>query len=316
MGTDSKIGWTHHTFNPWIGCTKIAPECEHCYAAEISNVYGFAKWGPNGTRRMKAAAAWREPFQWMRDAARAGERRRVFCASLADFFEDWPGDILSTRKRPLAHDGQGNWVEVAADDFEAQRVTMSDVRAKTFALIDATAAWLDWLLLTKRPHNVPRMWCSHVNTDGRPPSLLRRDNVWLGTSAGTQASLEKNVGPLKACHDLARVLFISGEPMLERVDYKPHLISSDGFAYMGPERGPVHVAHGGVGIGWLLLGLESGPKRRDPGVGVLLDAAEQATSIGTPVFVKQDCALKPEQQGRIPNDVWSLKQFPRTVPYV
>ncbi|MFB6312079.1 MAG: DUF5131 family protein, partial [Salinirussus sp.] len=32
MGTDTKIEWAHHTYNPWIGCTRISPACDHCYA--------------------------------------------------------------------------------------------------------------------------------------------------------------------------------------------------------------------------------------------------------------------------------------------
>ncbi len=29
---NSKIAWTHHTFNPWIGCTKVSLGCFTCYA--------------------------------------------------------------------------------------------------------------------------------------------------------------------------------------------------------------------------------------------------------------------------------------------
>ena len=25
MGDVTKIQWTDHTFNPWVGCTKVAP---------------------------------------------------------------------------------------------------------------------------------------------------------------------------------------------------------------------------------------------------------------------------------------------------
>jgi protein gp37 len=32
MGEDTKIEWTNHTFNPWIGCQKVSPGCDHCYA--------------------------------------------------------------------------------------------------------------------------------------------------------------------------------------------------------------------------------------------------------------------------------------------
>ena len=32
MARDSRIEWTDHTFNPWWGCTKVSPACDHCYA--------------------------------------------------------------------------------------------------------------------------------------------------------------------------------------------------------------------------------------------------------------------------------------------
>ncbi len=32
MSENSKIEWTDHTFNPFIGCTKVSPGCDNCYA--------------------------------------------------------------------------------------------------------------------------------------------------------------------------------------------------------------------------------------------------------------------------------------------
>lgn len=68
MGTDSKIAWTHHTFNHWIGCEKIAPECANCYAAEYAERYGIDVWGKHKPRRLTAPANWREPLKWNRQA--------------------------------------------------------------------------------------------------------------------------------------------------------------------------------------------------------------------------------------------------------
>jgi protein gp37 len=36
MGQDSAIEWTDHTFNPWIGCQKVSPGCDHCYAERLA----------------------------------------------------------------------------------------------------------------------------------------------------------------------------------------------------------------------------------------------------------------------------------------
>jgi protein gp37 len=130
---NSTIEWTHHTFNPWIGCAKVSPLCTHCYAETMMDTrYGRVEWGPNGTRKRTTAQNWRQPCRWNRDAENDGERRRVFCASLADVFED--RDDLCGWRRDL------------------------------FRLIDATTQ-LDWLLLTKRPENIGVMWPDAAGRD-------------------------------------------------------------------------------------------------------------------------------------------------------
>jgi len=121
---DSKIEWTDHTFNPWIGCTKISEACQRCYAETQEAVrFKRVEWGPGKPRRRTTPASWRQPRRWNRAAAAAGARARVFCASLADVFD--------------------------AEVPEAWR-------ADLFEVIRATGH-LDWLLLTKRPENLERM---------------------------------------------------------------------------------------------------------------------------------------------------------------
>lgn len=122
MAENSKIEWTTHTFNPWIGCQKVSPGCDRCYAeAMMDHRYGRVQWGPHGERIRTSVANWRKPYKWAREAN--GSRPRVFCASLADVFDN---------KAPKG------------------------ARADLWALIRATPE-LDWLLLTKRPENVAKM---------------------------------------------------------------------------------------------------------------------------------------------------------------
>ena len=121
---DSKIQWTDHTFNPWIGCTKVHTGCENCYAEELmANRYKRVEWGPTGAR--SRTKNWGEPIKWNAEAMKAFRRDRVFCASLADVFE--PRDEITPWRRDL------------------------------FDLIDRCLN-LDWLLLTKRPHLVNTLW--------------------------------------------------------------------------------------------------------------------------------------------------------------
>jgi protein gp37 len=123
---NSKIEWCHHTFNPWIGCQEVSPGCNNCYAARQNRFRKWTAdgdWGPHAERRRTSEAYWKQPFSWAKAARESGTRPRVFCASLADVFDN---------KAP----------EGARDDL--------------FRLIRATPE-LDWLLLTKRPQNIVKM---------------------------------------------------------------------------------------------------------------------------------------------------------------
>ena len=88
MGKDSEIEWTHHTFNPWWGCSKVSPACKNCYAETWAKRVGQNVWGEGSERRFFGEKHWGEPLIWNRAAEAAKQRARVFCASMADVFED------------------------------------------------------------------------------------------------------------------------------------------------------------------------------------------------------------------------------------
>lgn len=132
MAGISKIEWTDSTFNPWVGCTKIqrpgrkASACDFCYAEKWAKRSGQVVWGKE-PRRRTTSNYWRGPIAWNKQAKafqdQFSRRQRVFCASLADVFDN--------QVNPA-------WRE---DLFELIK------------LCDQ----LDWLLLTKRPQNIRKM---------------------------------------------------------------------------------------------------------------------------------------------------------------
>lgn len=124
MADHTKIEWADMTFNPWIGCTRVSPACDHCYAADMMDTrYGRVKWGAGEPRSRTSTANWRKPIQWDKAAEKSGTRPFVFCSSLADVFDN---------------EVDPQW---RADLFELIRNTPN----------------LVWLLLTKRISNVERM---------------------------------------------------------------------------------------------------------------------------------------------------------------
>lgn len=128
MAEDTNIEWADHTFNPWMGCTNVSPACDHCYAETLTARFGRVGWGAKAERVRTSDAYWKGPRRWNRDAeqlVRAGlPRPKVFCASLADVFDN-------------------------------HRSIDPEWREELWLLIRATPN-LDWLLLTKRPQNIQR----------------------------------------------------------------------------------------------------------------------------------------------------------------
>lgn len=89
MGEVTKIEWADHTWNPWMGCQKVGPPCDFCYAEDLMDTrYGKVTWGPHGERVRTAAGTWNNLRKWNRAAEAAGERRFVFSLSLGDIWDN------------------------------------------------------------------------------------------------------------------------------------------------------------------------------------------------------------------------------------
>lgn len=186
MGENSKIEWTDHTFNPWMGCTKVSPACDGCYAeAMMDHRYGKVQWGPHGERVRTAPSNWKQPIKWDRDAAKAVTRPRVFCASLADVFDNQ---------------------------------VLPEWREDLFELIAATPN-LIWLLLTKRPQNIVKMVRASGAIAGNGTRYLPR-NAALGTTIEDQERANINVPHLLNAKVMCgpAFVFLSCEPLLGPID--------------------------------------------------------------------------------------------------
>ncbi|WP_294124209.1 DUF5131 family protein [Sphingomonas sp.] len=285
MAEKTKIQWTSHTFNPWRGCSKVNDGCTNCYAEKEAKRFPKNRgiWGPNGTRVKAAAATWAEPLKWNAMAQAAGERRRVFCASLADVFEEWDGRIHDHEGRILHRCAScgSNWAEGEAVPCECGRdhpvnwLTMNEMRRDLFALIDRTP-WLDWQLVTKRPERVYACWPPVIyrNDKGteifvgpaseRKTSFLHRPNAWVLTSVSDQKTYDAFKPRLLQLRALAAVLGVSVEPMLA----------------------PIHFGDL-AGIDWLIFGGESGPHARPCNLGWIRDGLEQCADGNVAGFMKQ-----------------------------
>jgi protein gp37 len=281
MAERTAIQWCDSTFNPWIGCTKVGPGCDHCYA-EISTPSRTRRiaWGPGAQRQRTGDDYWKHPEKWNAErfykcacgwrgpdsallnrnvAAHSpgcpscgntqrleGARRRVFCASLADVFDN----------------------EVPAE-----------WRTDLFRLIRRTPN-LDWLLLTKRIGNVVPMINRALN-DGhlltsREP-LWPWSNVWLGITVVNQAEVDRDVPKLLQTNVAVR--FLSIEPMLGAIEFSNVTKRDDAVQQLGKKALD--------GIHWIIAGGESGPKARPVHPDWIRSLRDQCAGAGVPFLFKQ-----------------------------
>ena len=294
MGEQTAIAWCDHTFNPWVGCTKVSPGCTHCYAETYDKRVGGVpvgqrrdgrvqlRWGKGAPRTHTSKSNWYQPVKWNTAAGLAGVRRRVFCSSLADAFDP---------EVPIA------WLE------ELQGLI-------------AITPHLDWLLLTKRPERFGR-WVGPFD-----------DNVWLGVTAENQEQANRRI-PLLLAQD-AGVRFLSCEPLLGPLDLDwPKGLYPDGppTCCNGFECGcrgmPIDPPLW-FGLDWIIIGGESGTEARPFELAWARDLVAGARAHGTAPFVKQlganpvlsagVCAARPTDKARSDPAGWPadlrVREFP------
>lgn len=262
MATATTIEWTDHTFNPWIGCTRVGTDCKNCYAAAWAHRFKKDCWGDGKPRIATALEGWELFERWHRQALEQRQPAKVFCGSLCDVFED-ATDPAVERGRAL--------------------------------LFQAIAAYpgLIFQLVTKRPENIrvmvpqtplfnPKLECLG-NWLATPPY-----HVWYLCSVGDQRTANKRLPAF--IETPAWVRGVSAEPLLGPLSLRDFYICR-----RCPERhreglrgvGCVHCAFTGLNIQWLVIGGESGFGARPCYLDWVRDLVEEAKRFGVAVFVKQ-----------------------------
>jgi protein gp37 len=248
MADATSIEWASSTWSPWLGCTKVSAACDFCYAEAWAKRAGHPElWA--GERRRTSASYWQRPLRWDREAAVSGTRLRIF-PSLCDPFDNQ----VPSRWR---------------DDF--------------WHRIDQTPH-LDWLLLTKRPQNIPKM-LPNPRTGVKPWGPDGWSNVWLGTTAENQEAWDRNVEALGKIP--AQVLFVSVEPMLGLVD------CGNAFDGASADGSPYHP------INWVIAGGESGSHARPMHPAWARSIRDQCIAWGVPFLFKQWGGRTPKAGGRL-----------------
>lgn len=254
-------GTPGYTFNPWLGCTHVSPGCNHCYAETLMDQrFGKVAWGKGKSRVRTSVDTWRKPVRWNTQAAAAGMRIRVFCASLADVF-----------------------------DPEVETEWRRDV----FSLIGATPQ-LDWLILTKRPHLIPSMVPMR---DGAGRNWMRDGfpaNIWIGTSVEDQRRADERIPHIMRVP--AAIRFLSCEPLLGPLDLM-HIPGGDDddldvlrgtYGRTNTTRTPLCFGMSHLhAVDWVIVGGESGAAVRPMHPDWARSIRDQCVDARIPFFFKQ-----------------------------
>lgn len=290
MAENSKIEWCDHTFNPWIGCTKISAACDNCYAEAFAKRTGGPKWGKDEPRRLTSHANWQKPLAWDRKAARLGVRYRVFCASLADVFDvevpdDWRDRLLAL----IAATPHLDWLlltkrpKVAADYLGMPADTAAE-RAGHGATLngwdcETACAVVNWINGWSRWHDA---FVDGNPLDGSAPRWPL-PNLWLGTTVENQAMAEARIPWLMKAPAAKR--FLSCEPLLGPVDIARWTTIPSRYAdYCDAVGGPPPA----IGIlDWIIAGGESGARARPSHPDWFRSLRDQCAAAGVPFLFKQ-----------------------------
>lgn len=287
MGEHTEIAWCDHTFNPWRGCTKISPGCANCYAEKMShrNPAVLGEWGPGAKRVIGTADYLDLPYRWNAAAHKAGKRRRVFCASLADVFDEAVPD---------------HW------------------RDLLFNRILEGTDYLDWLILTKRPANAKR----YLGALGPMPETIR-EHLWLGVSVENQDHVNRiaTLMQIPAAVHFVSAEPLLGPIEIPRYVRLPGGVRGDGpwhstiapagvyCAHFNPHGAVAVTATNGeilgvkpaeferASIDWVIVGGESGPKARPMHPDWARSLRDQCNAAGVPFLFKQWGEWAPDDCG-------------------
>lgn len=307
MAENSKIEWCDDTLNFWWGCTHFGAGCTHCYAETLAKRFGDF-WGKSSPRLWIKSAV-QDCLRLNRRAIREGRPRKVFVNSMSDFFEAHVGAVLDRERgrvvtcdccQEFAVNYSRGPIDCPLTGRIMRPARLDDLRRAAFRRFD-NCPDLQFLLLTKRPENILDMlekvlimeqggspedvnfFADHGEEEPKTGLANRINealagvgkfaNLWLGTSIATQADADRNVPLLRECRDLAPVLFLSVEPLLEAVELDL------------------------AGIDWVIVGGESGPHARPCDFAWIGSIIEQCRAAGVAVFVKQ-LGARPTFEGR------------------
>lgn len=300
MGDNTAISWTDATWNPVVGCKRVSPGCDHCYAFQLHDQRHIA-WKRG--RMPDAPAQYHLPFskiqlieERLALPIRWTRPRRIFTNSLSDLFHpDVPDDFLTKF-----------WAVMAcAPQHQFQVLTKRPERMRDWVTsVDQTAIKVAGMnLLVTLPESVRKRVQKNLARVWQWPL----PNVWLGTSVEDQERSDERIPLL--LQTPAAVRFISAEPLLGPVNLTPFL-TREWYSVPKTRNGETYeVARLRPALDWVIVGGESGSRYREMNLNWARQIRDDCIAAnGVAFFYKQSSGRRSGMNSALDGVEWH--QFP------
>ncbi len=323
--TRTAIEWTDETWNPVTGCSKVSPGCENCYAERQAVGRLKGKKGYPGLPWTKVNASTNVVLHpdRLEIPLRATRPRMYFVNSMSDLFhEKVPNEFIAAIFGVMA----------ATPRHAYQILTKRTERmAEWFRWVVEQDAGLDghtpgrleccWQALAHevKHHKKGAGGPLHMDHAADPEGPWPLPNVWLGVSTEDQKRADERIPLL--LQTPAAVRFVSAEPLLGAIDFRQQWVDYLEGWYTETESGhdcdgteevcmrrcpvPVPVQAESHALDWVIVGGESGPRRRPMDLDWARSIRDQCRAAVVPFFMKQVDKVIP-----VPSDL-AIREMPR-----
>lgn len=315
----TKIEWTDATWNPIRGCSRVSEGCQNRYAERVAHRYGGTGQPSEGlTHIVKRQPSWNGKVVFAEDRLLDPLKWR----GLKLYHPDFPRSVGSMQGMRIFVNSMCDLFHENVPDEWIDRIfaVMALCPQYTFQVLtkrpERMLAYLE--LSTDNREEAIGSNVLYLSNGVHSGILeLPLPNVHLGVSVEDQKTADDRIPLL--LQTPASVRFLSAEPLLAsiklpRMVYLPHAVYGD-FPF-GHDRSVVngnHIAYSnplgalsvkaqngrllgikpdefddcGIGLDWVIVGGESGPRARPMHPGWVRGIRDQCVDAGVPFFFKQ-----------------------------
>jgi protein gp37 len=292
---ETSIGWTDFSTNllkyrnaegktVWA-CVHASEGCRFCYSEALAKRWGRGE--AFTAENMKSLTSFfdlSEAGEVLKSKKIAG--KKVFVDDMTDLFGEWVSDEIIDQHFALF---------ALRPDVTFQVLTK---RAKRMREYIDTVSFADRVYTVARSLGSIDQLVLLANLAHGVNPIRSLPNVHLGVSVEDQKTADERIQLL--LETPAAVRWASVEPLLGELTLDVYFSNDARFGLR--QSTPT--------LDGIVIGGESGHGHREMPLTSAISLALNAKEAGIAVYFKQDSGPRPGMQGRVPDDVWAMKEWP------